>query len=164
MLHFRHVIQIPHDTPDFQSLIRWLATTQHGGKYYPMSKRLGFPTALIPQWASGKVTSPTSRHIWKLCETDDLSHEEVEALVAKRKRRTIPPEVVDLKSFVRWLAREYHHGKYHPMVDRVGVTTALVYQWRDGVVNLPNTGNLKKLCGAYGYNTSEVLRRIWKRR
>jgi transcriptional regulator with XRE-family HTH domain len=158
-------MDIPPDIDNFPSLIRWLIRTQDGSAY-GMAKRLGVSTSLINQWLSGKTVSPHIRQIGNFCKTYKMEFDDVQAFIAgeKHQARPIPSEVVDMKSFVRWLAREHHNGTFAAMAPRIGVSTSLVYQWRDGVARLPSAASLKKLCRAYGYETSEVLPRISKER
>jgi transcriptional regulator with XRE-family HTH domain len=158
------VTPLPSEVHDFQSLVLWLVRTHHGGKHYRMAKHLGIGTALIPNWAKGKVKNPTMQAISLLCDAYDLNPVEVRALVAQRPYRKVDPSVSDLKSFVQWLAKEHHDGTYSAMAKRIGVSTALVYQWRDGLVNEPSLKTLTKICRAYDLDESDVSTRISKPR
>jgi transcriptional regulator with XRE-family HTH domain len=155
---------LPDEVHDFQSLVLWLAQKHHNGNKYQMAKRLGVGVSLISFWANGQVKRPTMRHIRNLCTTYKLNHDEVSALIAQRKFRSIDPGVSNFRSLIQWLAKEDHGGTYRAMAKRVGVSVALVYQWRDGVVNQPTLEHLRKLCRAYNLNESDVSARIFKRR
>jgi hypothetical protein len=148
---------------DFPALIQSLANKHHDGKHYQMAKHLGIGSAVIPAWAKGQVISPRAHHIWKLCKTYDLDLKDVQALISKSKSRAIAPEVSDFKSLVHWIVKEHHDGRWAPMAKRVGVSPALVYQWRDGLVNQPSSNNLERICLAYGLDNSDVMTRLSKR-
>ena len=69
----------------------------------------------------------------------------------------MPSEVRDIRTLVRWLAKTYHRGAFNPMAARLGVSTALVYQWKDGTVRRPSDESIDRLCAAYGLEFWEVL-------
>ena len=60
------------------------------------------------------------------------------------------------KDLVVELAQKHHGGAYYPMAKRLQVSTALVYQWKDGITKRPQDEYLERLCDAYGLRFDEV--------
>lgn len=66
-------------------------------------------------------------------------------------------DVTSFRDLVRWIAAEYHSGKFYPIAGRVGVSAGLVDQWKRGAVKRPSIDSVTKLCRAYDLNASWVL-------
>jgi len=126
-----------------------------------MAKRLRVSNALLHVWADGTTKVPGLRHVSRLCKEYDLPIEQVLGLISKKKV-DVPPEVTDGRSLVVWLSREYHDGTYRGIAKRVGVSSPLVYQWKDGVAH-PGLRSLEKICEAYDLDAG-LIPRMAKRR
>lgn len=149
---------LPDEVHDFQSLVLWLLKTHHNGNQYQMAKHLEVGATLISLWCRGRVKRPRMRYRKRLAQTYNLNLQEVNAVIEQHKPRSLPPEVTNLASLIKWLAKEYHHGKYAPMVSRLDVSPALVYQWKDGVTRSFGGSILRRACHSYNLDESEVMK------
>lgn len=74
------------------------------------------------------------------------------------------PAVPDFPALIAWLAAREHDGHVYPMAKRIGVSSALVDQWKHGVTKRPTLESLYKLCEAYDLDLNDVLPLVAGRR
>lgn len=78
----------------------------------------------------------------------------------------MPQDITGVKTYkalIRWLAERHHAGHFFPMAERIGVSSALVDQWKRGVVKNPTIESITKLCLAYDLDLLAVLRLVTAR-
>lgn len=63
----------------------------------------------------------------------------------------------DFRRLIQELVATHHGGNYYAMAKRLGVSSGLPYQWRDGTVKQPSRATVAKLCAAYGLDPAEVI-------
>jgi hypothetical protein len=60
------------------------------------------------------------------------------------------PDLAGIGELVTWIAETWHEGSYYPIAERLGTSTAVVYQWRDSLTKSPRVSSIYKLSTAYG--------------
>lgn len=70
------------------------------------------------------------------------------------------PAVRDFRTLIQYLVALHHAGNYYAMAKRLGVSSGLPYQWRDGTVKRPTIDTLRRLCEEYALDFADVLRLV----
>lgn len=74
------------------------------------------------------------------------------------------PELHGLSELTRWIADTYHEGVLLPIAEKLGVSSAVVYQWEKGQTRTGHPATLSRLAEAYGLDLGDVLRVVTKPR
>ncbi len=59
------------------------------------------------------------------------------------------PDVKTFAELVTWIADNFHDGSYYALAKTLGVSPALIYAWRDGMVRSPHNRLSLSLCAHY---------------
>jgi transcriptional regulator with XRE-family HTH domain len=70
------------------------------------------------------------------------------------------PNVRDFPSLIRWIAETYHQGRFFPMAARIGVSSALIDQWKRGIIKSPRLESIEQLCEAYELDFDKVRKML----